>query len=344
MSSTTTNVSSSGANTTSASKSKVSSLVLASTMPLHISSILRSSTVTPGTLDDYESAVNAFLQFCMNHSLTGTTSEEVDIYLSQYMESLYQNSIPNGKQHASNTLFGIIRRCPQYKLLFPNSRQTLKGYQKLISSISHTPITYYTCIAMSAVMTKSGYFYHAIALLLMFHCYLRIGEMEKLLISDIALPEQNRFGSGNILSALRIGKAKNGKNQTVSITDSHVHILLRSIMVNRNPNKKLFPFSASAFSRIFHKSLDTLGISNMFVPHSCRHGGATYDHINGINIEQIMLRGRWKSNSSTRIYIQSFPAVMLTSSIPIHIHTMGEACAKDLSNNLFNLNLALSQL
>lgn len=317
-------------------------LVSKITMPLHISSTLRSSIVVPSTLDVYESAVDSFLQFCSYHSLSGTTSHEVDYYLSQYMESLYQNSIPNGKQHAANTLFGVIRRCPQYKLSFPLSRQSLKGYQKLIQSVSHTPLTYYTCVAMAAVMSKSGYLHRAIALLLMFHCYLRVGEMESLLISDIALPEQNRFGSNTILSALRIGKAKTGRNQTVSITDTHIHILLQSIINNRSPSDRLFSFSASSFTRTFHQSLATLGLSNMFVPHSCRHGGATHDHIQGINIEQIMLRGRWKSNESARTYIQSLRAVMLTVDIPTHIHTMGESCSKDLSTNLFNL--ALSQL
>ena len=318
-------------------------LVSKTTMPLHITTALRSSIVVPSTLDVYESAVNFFLQFCSYHLLSGTTSHEVDYYLSQYMESLYQNSISNGKQHAANTLFGIIRRCPQYKLCFPLSRQSLKGFQKLIQSVSHTPLTYYTCVAMAAVMSKSGYFHRAIALLLMFHCYLRVGEMESLLISDIALPEQNRFGSNNILSALRIGKAKTGRNQTVSITDTHIHILLQSIINNRSPTEKLFYFSASSFTRTFHQSLSSLGLSHIkFVPHSCRHGGATHDHIQGSSIEQIMLRGRWKSNESARTYIQSLRAVMLTVDIPIHIHTMGETCAKDLSTNLFTL--ALSQL
>ena len=335
-------ISTSISTSTSTIITSTSLLVSKITMPLHISSTLRSSIIVPSTLDVYESAVNSFLQFCSYHSLSGTTSHEVDYYLSQYIESLYQNSIPNGKQHAANTLFGVIRRCPQYKLSFPLSRQSLKGYQKLIQSVSHTPLTYYTCVAMAAVMSKSGYLHRAIALLLMFHCYLRVGEMESLLISDIALPEQNRFGSNTILSALRIGKAKTGRNQTVSITDTHIHILLQSIIVNRLPTEKLFSFSASAFTRTFHQSLSTLGLSNMFVPHSCRHGGATHDHIHGMNIEQIMLRGRWKSNESARTYIQSLRAVMLTVNIPIHIHTMGETCAKDLSNNLFNL--ALTQL
>ena len=337
-----TSSSTSSASSTSFSSSSSSSSIVASTMPLHTTSILRSSTVLSTTLNDYELAVNSFLHFCSNHLLTGTTSNEIDSYLSYYMESLYKNNISNGKQIAANALYGIILRYPQYKLLFPLSRQSLKGFQKLVISVSHTPLTYYTCVAMAAVMSKSGYIYHGIALLLMFHCYLRINEMISLLISDIALPEQNRFGSNNIiLSALRVGKAKTGRNQTVSIIDSHIHILLQSIIGNRSPNEKLFPFSSSAFTRIFHKSLSVLNISDMFVPHSCRHGGATYDHINGMSIEQIMLRGRWKSNSSARTYIQSLRAVVLSVHIPNHIHIMGESCAKDLSNNI--LNLALSQ-
>lgn len=316
-----------------------------SAMPLHtISDTLRESTVAPSTLDSYEIGVNAFLHFCSAHKLIGSSVQEIDYYLNRYMESLYQNKIPNGKQIAADTLFGIIRRYPHTKLSFPLSRQSLKGFQKLIPSISHTPLTYYTCIAMASVLSKSGYLDRAVALLLMFHCYLRISEMINLYISDIALPTENRFGSNNIISELRIAKAKTGRNQSVSITDSHIHILLQTIIGNRLPTERLFLFSQSVFSRSFHSSIRVLGISeNIFVPHSCRHGGATYDHIKGMSIEQILLRGRWKSNDSARTYIQSLRAVTLTTVIPQHVHTMGEAFSNNLSEHILNL-YALSQM
>jgi integrase len=291
------------------------------------------------TLKAYESCVDAFLSFCSYHHLSGTTTSQVDTNLSHYMESLYQNDISGGKQKAANTLFGIIRRCPQMKLSFPLSRQALKGFNKLVPSISHTPITYYVCIAMSAVMTKSGHLSRAVALLLMFHCYLRISEMDSLLISDIALPQQNRFGTNTVLSALRIADTKTGTNQSVTINNTHIHILLQHIIADRPSSDKLFNFSSSTFTRTFHAAKTALGLSShKFVPHSCRHGGATYDHINGLSIEQIMLRGRWKSNESARTYIQSLRALVLTTNIPTHIHTMGQSCAANLSTNLLNLS------
>lgn len=336
-------------NGTAALQLQLPSVLYADTaMPLHtVSNTLCESIVINKTLDAYESAVNAFLQFCSSHNLTGNTSEEIDYYLNRYMESLYQNNIPNGRQLSANTLYGLIRRYPQYKLSFPISRQSLKGFIKLIPSESHTPLTYYTCIAMAATMSKSGFIDRAIALLLMFHCYLRISEMNKLCISDIALPGQNRFGSSIILSELRIAKSKTGKNQSVSITDPHIHILLQYLINNRSSNERVFNFSKHSFTRSFHQSISVLGLpSNIFVPHSCRHGGATYDHINGKSIEQIMLRGRWKSNDSARTYIQSSRALMLTVIIPSNVHDMGQSFASDLSThiiNLFNL-FTLSQV
>jgi integrase len=332
--------------TTSSSSMCVSSIstglvpATVSTMQLHTTSTLRSSYVVTSTLKRYESAVDSFLAFCAHHSLADCSPSEVDTNLSHYMESLYHNDIAGGKQKAADTLFGIIRRCPQMKLLFPLSRQALKGFQTLVPSISHKPMTYHICVAVAAVMAKSGYRDRAIALLLMFHCYLRISEMDILLISDVALPGDNKFGTNTIYSALRIAQAKTGKNQTVTINDPHIHTLLQVVINNRPISEKLFSFSSSAFVRTFDASTAALGLTSFhLVPHSCRHGGATYDHINGLSIEQIMLRGRWKSNESARTYIQSLRALVLTIDIPAHVHTMGKSCAVDLSTNL----LALSQ-
>ena len=314
-------------------------------MPFHINaSTCRNSTVVNTTLKSYESAVNTFLQFVSAYNLIAVNYHEVDVYLSQYIESLYANNTVNGKQIAANTIYGVIHRCPQLKLELPLSRQSLKGYQKLKPSKSHLPFTYFVCIAVSATMSRNGNIHHAVALLLMFHCYLRINEMFDLLISDIALPDQNRFGSSIILSSLRIAKSKTGVNQSVSITDIHIQKLLEFIIGNRSRDEKLFSFSSlSVFTSVLHKSLLLLGLPlKMFVPHSCRHGGATYDHINGKNIEDIMLRGRWKSNSSARNYIQSLKALILTTNIPDNIHIMGKSCVQDLYNNILNL-FTLSQ-
>ena len=48
-----------------------------------------------------------------------------------------------------------------------------------------------------------------------------------------------------------------------------------------------------------------------FVPHSCRHGGATTDYTSvATRLEDTLYRGRWANVTSTRRYIQEGPALM----------------------------------
>lgn len=52
------------------------------------------------------------------------------------------------------------------------------------------------------------------------------------------------------------------------------------------------------------------------MPHSLRHGGATRLHLQGVPLEDIMLRGRWAASKSARTYIQSSRAVLMAQKTP----------------------------
>jgi integrase len=310
-------------------------------MQLHSSNLLRSSSVGNTTADVYDSAVASFEEFCVVNQLIGQLPSDIDSHLTVYMESLYQNSIPGGKQHAANALFGLIRQHPQLKQYLPRARQAHKGFSRLVRSQSHPPLTWYSCVAIASVMAKSGHLHRAVAVMLMFHCMLRISEAMSLRVSDIALPHEGRFGacSSTLLSSLRIAKSKTGENQSVSIDDIQLQSLLMHIMHGRRPDELLFGCSTDAFSKSFANACTALGMNGMgFVPHSCRHGGATLSHVNGVSIEQIMLRGRWKSNESCRTYLQTHRSVLLTVRLPPSVHEIGRMVATHLSNNILQLH------
>ena len=59
------------------------------------------------------------------------------------------------------------------------------------------------------------------------------------------------------------------------------------------------------------------------MPHSLRHGGATYDFLRGMSIEQIMFRGRWVSMESARRYVQTCKALLIRQRVPQHLHDVG---------------------
>ncbi len=56
--------------------------------------------------------------------------------------------------------------------------------------------------------------------------------------------------------------------------------------------------------------------NNNYTPHSLRHGSATHDFCNGIEIETILIRGRWVSAKSARTYIQSGRSLAIQTNLP----------------------------
>jgi len=335
-------------------------------MPPSSSSKLLQSSIASSTLLQYKNAVKTFETFCSNHNYLGTTPSDLDNYMSIYMESLYDNAIPGGKSKATNALFGYLTCYPQLKGSFPISRKCLKGYQNLAPSHSRPPLTYQIAVAIAATMTRSGFRDYGIAVLLMFHCYLRAQEMCDIQLSDITLKGDIRLGgtANSIISAaVRIGKSKRGKNEFITITDQSIQSLLAIMIKEKSESTsaatgaghgsynsassssssgKFFSFSYDSFLRLWHRTLKSLGIDDIgYVPHSLRHGGATHDYLAGIDIEAIQLRGRWKSTEMAKLYIQAGRALLLTVKRAVSsVHKLGEECSIELVNNL----LALAQL
>ena len=67
----------------------------------------------------------------------------------------------------------------------------------------------------------------------------------------------------------------------------------------------------------FKAAAASLGLqAEHFTLHSLRHGGATHDYVRAVPIEDILLRGRWRSNNTARIYIQSGRALLVAHQTP----------------------------
>jgi integrase len=106
--------------------------------------------------------------------------------------------------------------------------------------------------------------------------------------------------------------------------------LVRQLLSLRKPKEKLFPFSALAFRRLFKHVCSELGLSSSYVPHSLRHGGATFMHRAGRSIADIRHRGRWAAVKSAEHYIQSGPALLLQTSVPPAISSRADILAKNV--------------
>ena len=90
-------------------------------------------------------------------------------------------------------------------------------------------------------------------------------------------------------------------------------------------NSSLFGLTTIRYRKLFHLSCLNNNLQSYgFVPHSIRHGAATRDHLRGVPLNDILLRGRWLSEKSARRYIQTGPALLVTVKLS-KLNAIGDA-------------------
>lgn len=319
--------------------------VTTSALPQPRPSVLRDAVVRPSTSTLYDTAVTKFIDWCTAKSIVLSSVEHIDDILSQYIDELHTLRLP--KYLAAHTLCGIAHFYPRSRYLLTESRMRVKGWDRLVPSVSHPPLTWEITVAMAYAMAHRRLYDYAVATLLGFDCYLRVGELCSIRCSDVAQPADPRVGAVYQGMALRIATAKTGVNQWVTVRDSGVQQLLQERVTSKPGRRcKLFPFTQQQYSRVFAAIRNQLELSHIpYVPHSLRHGGATADALRGVSMNDILLRGRWVSTTSATIYVQTGRALLLTLDVPISVHQLGtEVLAAGLYSSFMELRVRYPEL
>jgi integrase len=304
------------------------------------SSRLRDAALAPSTHLSYTRNLDKFLTHTRLSlsELMLLSPTIIDQRMAEYIDDLFARR--GSYEYACQAVFGLIYRHPPIKLHLGESRMRLRGWKRLKNGKSHPPITWELTCVFAATMAKWGRHAEAVATLVAFDCFLRVGEMTRIQYDDVAMPNDPRMGGAHAQMVLRLARTKTGLNQSVSIDNPVVRHALHGYLlaypfVSRD---RIFPFSPSAFRRTIREVSTSLGLSCIpFVPHSFRHGGATHYFFRGMSIEDIMFRGRWVALESTRRYITTARALLLLNTIPSHLHDAGRALAPYMADVLITL-------
>lgn len=283
----------------------------------------------------YSKAVTDFVKWCVQRQqqqqqpIAIDNAEQLDNLLADYVHYLHFNKL--SKQTAINTAYGLRMYLPQLRHGLPITQACLTSWCKIHPPQSHPPLAWELTVLVACAMCRLGRPRLGVATLLAFHCLLRVGELLSLRKNDIADTGDLRFGSDYKGMCLRLRVTKTGKNQFVTITDPSVQHLLR-LVINATlaDDGLLFPVGAPTYRALFKRCCALFDLSDSYVPHSLRHGGATRLHLQGMPIEDIMLRGRWISNKSARTYIQAGRAMLLAITVPSKLMEVGGQLAKEL--------------
>jgi integrase len=329
-----------GARNTTPSTSSTSSTVRESSVPFlrqpppvrSPTSSLRDFVLVPGTLKRYKRALHLFLAYCEENGLDDSFSfESLDSILCEYIDTMWRND--ESKSLASNTVNAINFYLPASKPHLNTCRQLLRGWDRFQPKHSRPPLTYELTVVLAMSMLKGGHYDAAVATLLAFDCYLRIGELCDIRLCDVALSGDLKFGSAFSGSAVGLRHTKTGPNQFVSVCRPLVEELLSDLVHTKLSlgiprSGLLFGLSSTQYRKIFLSTCNALGLSKYsFTPHSLRHGAATHDFLCHMPLEEILLRGRWRQPLSARTYIQSGRMLLLSVDEP-QLLTLGADIVK----------------
>jgi integrase len=309
-------------------------------------SALRDAALAPATLRTYNKNLQHFLQSSLlsEQRFFSLPPSVLDRRLAEYIEYLYASG--GSFDYAAHALNGVVFHRPNMRLQLGESRLRLRGWGRIRRTASHPPLTWELAVVFAVTMAQSGFHASAIALLLSFDCYLRVGELVRLTRADVIMPNDPRMGRSYTSMALRLGRTKTGLNQWVSLRDTAVAYLLQFWMqhtaLGALPSDAVFPFSPTHFRRLLRSTATALGVGDIpYVPHSLRHGGATADFLSGFTIEQVMFRGRWKSMESARRYIQAGRALLAMQEVPRELNERGILFDDELFETLTSIVLSV---
>ena len=275
-----------------------------------------------GTNKKYKRALNLFLNYCncVGDIIGGV--DDLDEVLCEYIEYLHASG---GKLYqASDTVYALQFYYPKCKHWLLTAKLLLRGWNNIQQKQYRPPLTWELTVVLAVSMAKASHIAAAVATLLSFDCYLRIGECLNLTVADVAVGGNMHFGSAYTGMAVGLKHTKTGVNQFVKVREKAVEALLLLLIagtwnggVKFPLTAKLFPYTPAAYRSIFKSACVSIGVGGVgFVPHSLRHGGATRDFLLTVPLEDILIRGRWAVSKSARIYIQSGQALLITVRAP----------------------------
>ena len=151
-----------------------------------------------------------------------------------------------------------------------------------------------------------GFVAEAAAFLVGFDCMLRSGELYNLKIEDITFLRNK--------AVLCLGQSKSGKrtgaNEMVVVESSLAITWLKKACRNSTKTSKLLWRGERFFRKLFHELVQFFAVDGLLTVYSLRRGGATWNFLCHGSMEKTLLRGRWSSTSTARLYLQDATATV----------------------------------
>ncbi|CAK0795565.1 unnamed protein product [Prorocentrum cordatum] len=264
---------------------------------------LRDARIKASTLARYRGAAQRFVDYLAANNLPlPFTWDDIDICLQDYLEHLWAEGATKGE--ANDTLSGVQhllrtrRRCP-------GAWQLLTVWGRLEIPQRAPPMPAQVCAALAGWALSRGEVAFAAALLVAFHLCLRTGEALGLSGGVIFLKP---CGRGVVSLPWTNTSCQKGSREHVTLDDPLVGAIVH---MQLQRDSRLWPGTTRAFHDLFRSGLQQIGRRHLALsPCSLRRGGATHEFLLSGDLSKVMLRGRWSSAGTAKIYIQDGAAII----------------------------------
>lgn len=288
------------------------------------------SSLAMGTHKSYSRVLTQFLAYAQAHGLNLSSGDALMAAVAGFLGS----KIRDGYAAAvGRQLYAAL--CLRWSAwvghLQPLHR-AIRGWEKQRPVVKRPPLIRPLAVAMALRLVVWGWPSLGAAVLLAFHCYLRIGELLRVEDWHLVPPRSIRAGRANRFGFVHIPKAKTGTQQDVEVTDPDVAwVVALARRTAAAHGGRVFPHSEHSFRKRFGQCAASLGLPATIVPHSMRHGGATHDYVTGrLTTDQIRVRGRWKGEKAMHHYVGAMRSALANLHVPRQSVQWGDIASEHL--------------
>ena len=263
--------------------------------------------VAAQTRNRYCKAYARLSAFAQEREVRITRVEDLDMLLSWYIETLWQEGDP--RPYANDAAAAV-----QY--YFPAARRNLNLAWSLCAAWGRhelpaqaLPLTPSMLAGFCGAFLLAGEPRLAAMSVLAFDALARTGEFLSLERENVFL-EKNGKQAVLAFHATKRG-ARLGVDESIVIDDDITLVCLRYLCADRLPGDKLLGLSEQRVRKRWAHVTACLGLEGFTIrPYSLRRGGATHRYRVTGNLHTVASRGRWASLSTTRRYIDDGTAAL----------------------------------
>ena len=266
---------------------------------------LQFAGLKPRTVQSYRRAIRNFFRHLDDEELpVPENSKRLDQCVSLYLEHMWQDDQPI--TYAGHLMSGLKRFLPELRWRLPRAKQYYANWQSTHVTKQANPFPPVVVMAYAGLAVATRQVSLAALLLVSFLAFLRTGELVSLAATKVAV----NTALGRILVALPSTKTSRQREQTVCVEDHLVAKLVAYVL--RQGCQVFWEESAASFRSTLKQFAAFFKLEEFaFSAYSLRRGGASHAFTMGTSFDELLVRGRWQSARTARIYLDTGRAALI---------------------------------